>query len=261
MQQDGLDGLVQRISARLSRRTGLGLLAGASIPFLGVAAAADAKKRKEKKLTLCVNGQTVKKPKNKAKKLQKKGATKGACDPTLCGNGGPCAVFVTSSAFTGSEIGGLAGGDAKCAAIASGAGLPGTFKAWLSAGAETPGTRFDNVNRAGPYRLVANNDDGGNPPPVVTTDFADLISCGATCLQNAIDRDQAGTVQVVDKTVWTGTLANGSASADTCSAWTSDSLGAFGQSGFSSDNTDLWTEEFSRSCSNAFKLYCFQQAV
>ncbi|HYL59494.1 MAG TPA: hypothetical protein VEU51_11520, partial [Candidatus Acidoferrales bacterium] len=40
-------------------------------------------------------------------------------------------VFVTSSTFDG-NLGGQAGADADCASLASGAGLAGTFKAWLS---------------------------------------------------------------------------------------------------------------------------------
>lgn len=65
-------GITRMIAARLTRRTGLGLLAGASLPLLGLAAATDAKKYK--KITLCFNGKTVKKPKKQAKKLLKQGA-------------------------------------------------------------------------------------------------------------------------------------------------------------------------------------------
>lgn len=256
MDDSRFDALTRRVTTRLTRRTNLGLLAGASLPLLGLSESADAKK---KKITLCFNGQTVKKPKKQARKLQKKGATKGACDPTLCGNGGPCTVFLTSSSFTGSEIGGLAGGDANCATLASGAGLSGTFKAWLSAGDETPGTRFDNVNRGGPYRLIANSGDGGNPPPLVATDFADLLSCGTTCLQSGIDRDEDGQVRAINPGAWTGTLANGNASADTCSGWTSTAgNGLFGNR---ADNTTLWTENSSGPCTFAFPIYCFQQAI
>lgn len=112
---------------RLTRRSGLGALLGASLPALGLSTVANAKKnRKKKKVTLCANGQTVKKPKKQAKKLLNQGATKGACDTTLCGNGGPCTVFVTAAKFTISEIGGLAGGDARCQAAAAAANLNGT---------------------------------------------------------------------------------------------------------------------------------------
>jgi hypothetical protein len=152
----------QRISARLSRRTSLGILASTFLPIANAADPATAKKKK--KVTLCLNGQTVKKPKKQAKKLAQQGATKGACVGTTpppatcpsgervcgstcilvgdccinddcegtdvcrngvcttlrCGTGGSCRVFVTSAAFTGYEIGGLAGGDALCQTAASG---------------------------------------------------------------------------------------------------------------------------------------------
>ena len=57
--------LAQRVSARLTRRVGLGLIA-ASLPLLAID---DADARK-KNVTLCLNGQTVKRPKKKAKKRQ-----------------------------------------------------------------------------------------------------------------------------------------------------------------------------------------------
>ena len=293
------DGFARTVATRLTRRTGLGLLAVASIPILGLAEDTDAKKKK--KITLCFNGDTVKKPKKKAKKLLKKGATKGACvdgcgknqkpcndvcipagdccvdndctgddvcedgtcEPLRCGNGGPCTVFMTNDGFDGAQIGGLAGGDAKCqaAADASTANLTGTFRAWLSAGSDTPGTRFSNLADAGPYRLVPNGGDGGNPPPLVATDFADLLSCGATCLQSAINRNQDGQVQGGNPGVWTGTLANGNASADTCEGWSSDSNAANGMTGSGTNNTTFWTENGPGSCNLDFVLYCFQQAT
>jgi hypothetical protein len=294
------DGFARRISARLTRRTSLGLLAGASLPLLGLAEATDAKKKK--KITLCSNGQTVKAPKKKAKKLQKKGATKGACVngcgknqkpcdgacipagdccvnsdctgddvcvngdcvPLRCGNGGPCTVFMAAvnTGFTGAQIGGLDGGDAKCqaAADASTANLTGTFRAWLSAGSETPETRFSNIAKAGPYRLVPNNFDGGNPPPTVAENFADLFSCGGgICLNNAINRDENGVAQGGNPGVWTGTLATGNASADTCSGWTSTA--GNGLLGSGTSNTTTWSESVQGACNLAFPIYCFEQAT
>ncbi|MBL8971744.1 MAG: hypothetical protein JNK56_14225, partial [Myxococcales bacterium] len=41
-------------------------------------------------------------------------------------------IFVTSEMYKGGEIGGVAGGDAKCQALADKAGLPGTFLSWLA---------------------------------------------------------------------------------------------------------------------------------
>jgi hypothetical protein len=290
-------GLARHISARLTRRTGFGLLAGASLPFLGLITDLNAKKKK--KITLCFNGQTVKKPKKKAKKLEKQGATRGSCAngcgsnqkpcnntciptgdccidsdctgndvcengdcvPLRCGNGGPCTVFLTLAGFTGSQIGGLSGGDAKCQAAADAANIDGDFKAWLAAGNATPATRFANVNKAGPYRLVANAFDGGNPPPTVAENFADLFSCGGdACLNNAINRHENGTNEGGNPGVWTGVKADGTASDDTCVEWASTTGNGLIGSGTSTSIS--WTDSaIGAACTNANFLYCFQQAT
>lgn len=291
------DRFTTGVSARLTRRTGLGLLAGVSLPLLGLSGDADAKKKK--KITLCVNGKTVKAPKKKVKKLLKQGATKGACaegcpggqkacgsgcipvgdccvddDCTgtdfcqngvcialSCGNGGACTVFQTSAAFDGGQIGGLAGGDAKCQQAADNADLGGTFKAWLSFGLDTPETRFTNLDKTGPYRLVANGSDGSNPPPKVADNFADLFTCGSgACLDNAIIRDENGVTMPSNQGVWTGTEENGSAAGDTCSGWTSTLVNGLG--GLNSATTGLWTDfGVTAPCTVPSGLYCFQQAT
>lgn len=52
-------------------------------------------------------------------------------------------IFVTSEHYKGGEIGGIAGGDAKCQALADAAGLGGEFKAWLATSKEdAPLVRF-----------------------------------------------------------------------------------------------------------------------
>ena len=293
------DRFTTGISARLTRRTGLGLLAGASLPLLGLAGDADAKKKK--KVTLCVNGKTVKAPKAKAKKLLKKGATKGACpaascptgqkacaaacipnenccvnsdcespaicdqgrcllivNPLTCGNDGFCSVFVTSDFFTGSEIGGLAGADAKCQSLADAAGISGTFKAWLSDSSQSPSTRFPFFT--GPWRLQPNDVDGSNLPPVVATDLEDLTTCGATCLKHPINRTETGEILQGSVTVWTNTLSDGTASTDSCLNWTSNA--SFGLFGDASQVDPKWTNTNTTfGCNSALSLYCFEEAT
>src|SRR5690606_22161824 len=52
-------------------------------------------------------------------------------------------IFVSSEHYRGGEIGGLAGGDAKCQALAGAAGLAGGFKVWLATSKEdAPLVRF-----------------------------------------------------------------------------------------------------------------------
>ena len=256
--------IAQRVSARLNRRSSLGFLAAAGLPLAGVADEAQAGRKKAKKVTLCFNGQTVKKPKKKAKKLRKQGASKGACpattQPPRCGAGGPCTVFVTSAGFTGSEIGGLDGADAKCTALANTAGKAGAFKAWLSAGDQVPATRFGNIDRAGPWLLARNASDGANPPPTVAADFSDLTTCPSDiCLQHAIDRDQNGVTPVSLLAVWTGTFADGSAAGLDCTGWTSND--GQGRSGLFGAVDAKWTDSsVAPLCDSGFRLYCFQQA-
>ena len=62
----------------------------------------------------------------------------------------PKVVFLTSEVF-GGNLGGLSGADATCQRLADAAGHTGTYKAWLSYGAESPSTRF--THSAGPYVL------------------------------------------------------------------------------------------------------------
>ncbi len=291
------DRFTAGISANLTRRTGLGLLAGASLPLLGLAGDADAKKKK--KVTLCAKGQTAKVPKKKAKKLLKQGATKGACpacptgrkvcrdtcipnnnccdnrdcaapstcdegfclvivNPLTCGNDGFCSVFVSSDFFTGGEIGGLAGADAKCQSLANAAGVSGTFKAWLSDSSQSPSTRFPFFT--GPWRLQPNAVDGSNLPPVVATDLEDLTTCGATCLKQAINRTETGEILTGSITVWTNTLSDGTASTDSCLNWTSNA--GFGLFGDASQVDPKWTNTNTTfGCNSALSLYCFEEAT
>lgn len=52
-------------------------------------------------------------------------------------------IFVTSVHYKGGEIGGVAGADEKCQALADAAGRPGIFRAWLASSAEdAPAVRF-----------------------------------------------------------------------------------------------------------------------
>lgn len=293
------DDLAGRVAARLNRRRGLGLLAGVSLPLLGVPEVTQAKKRK--KLTLCNRGQTVTVPKAKAKKLLRQGATKGPCPigcptgqkacngeciatsaccncpplnvcingtclPELprCGNGGPCAVFV-SDGILGTALGGVEGANQFCQNQAEqNLLLVGrTFQAWISANLDVPGFRFTNTENAGPYELVNNPDDAGAPPRIADN-FRDLTRCDQedpkACIKHPINRNESGTDVGVTAFVWTGTATNGGLAADLCGGWTSDGLqGTVGETGA----TDAkWTDSTSQGCgSNVNGVYCFEQAT
>lgn len=241
--------------------------------------------RKKKKVTLCFNGQTIKKPKKQARKLEQQGATRGkcpcssgqklcngACIPTAnccttaectsplvceagscvaarCGNGGPCKVFATEETFSGA-LGGAAGGDTLCQDAAEATGLPGTFKAWLSDSNSTPATRFNKTANAGPYVLVGNIIDDGNPPPTVATNFASLTSCGGggNCLQNPINRTESGVILTETPRAWTGTVASGTVASNTCTNWTSVGAVVNGLFGSTTETSGGWTQFGSTNC-------------
>ena len=64
---------------------------------------------------------------------------------------GPCRVFVSSTTHSG-NLGGLSGADTTCQNLANAAGLPGTYRAWLSDNTQSPSTRF--ATSTGAYALV-----------------------------------------------------------------------------------------------------------
>lgn len=185
--------------------------------------------------------------------------------PLPCGAFGPCRVFVTEATVVGSNIGGPDGGDAICQAAALAAGLSGTYMAWLSAGGESPATRFTNRDKAGPYGLVRNAaEDGNDPPPTVADSFADLTECDPDsnlCLQHPIDRTENGVAPNEFAAVWTGTQPDGTAGAQTCGGWAATEPGESGLIGRTTATNAEWTQrDFSVACNTFQSLYCFEQA-
>jgi hypothetical protein len=158
-------------------------------------------------------------------------------------------VFVTSSGFFG-NLGGTAGGNTDCNNAASAAGLPGTYKAWLSTAAagDNPASSF--TQSTIPYVLVDNTQ--------VAANWTALVS---GTLDHAIDEDEHGTI-TTQSSVWTGTNANG-----TAPTYPQQVLDCFGWS----DQTDLayvgsptatnstWSIQEGIMCNNLEPLYCFQQ--
>jgi hypothetical protein len=87
-------------------------------------------------------------------------------------------LFVTNATYTG-NLGGLSAGDSICQASADGAGLTGTFKAWLSDTSTTAGSRFTHPTL--PYILR----DG----TLIANDWTDLTDGS---IAHAIDLDENG---------------------------------------------------------------------
>ena len=189
--------------------------------------------------------------------------------PPPCG--GKC-VFVTSTTHDGGFgdpfLGGLAGGDQICNDLATAAGLPGTYRAWLSTvglvglqGITTPNDRF--IKTISPYRLLNGS--------TVADNYADLTDGS---LQTNIDVDETGATIGAPFQVWTGTLPDGSTfifnpaepGNSTCDDWRfttdpSSGTSVTGIAGDARESTSEWTTASAglQDCDNSFRLYCFQQ--
>jgi len=125
-------------------------------------------------------------------------------------------VFFTSETdyYTG-NLGGLAGADAKCTALAAGAGLGGTWKAWVSTSTVNA---IDHIDDVGAFYLVDRQ----------TLVFPSKASLTGTPLA-PIDLDQHGNGVGFAYGAWTGTTVGGVYSGQACSDWTDD--GSMSQAG------------------------------
>lgn len=161
-------------------------------------------------------------------------------------------TFITSTVYDG-NLGGLAGADTKCQARATAAGLPGTYKAWLSDNTGSPSSRF--TQSANPYILV----DGTK----LANNWGDLID---GTLLSAINKSElggaggVGTVGCPGASVWTNTNTNGTQlnGGSSCNNWSSTAGSSiWGQQGQLSSSWTNWCS--GGTCSWTDPLYCFQQ--
>ena len=159
----------------------------------------------------------------------------------------PKLVFVTSATHTG-NLGGYSGADNICTAVAHGAGLQGTYDAWISTDTSSPSTRFTRSPYG--YQLVGSLE-------MVANSWADLTDGSILA---PINRDESGAL-MIPLYVWTGTDATGSSSSiGNCDNWTSSSSSYTGSVGMTSLSTFGWTNMGGFSCSASTNyLYCFQQ--
>lgn len=158
----------------------------------------------------------------------------------------PKRVFITSTKYTG-NLGGLSGADNKCQGRATSTGLGGTWKAWLSDGVTSVLSRQS--QSTGSYRLMNGI--------TVANNWKDLTD---GTLTKSININELGSwVPSADGIVWTNTTASGTRASTTshCSNWTSiEGLGFYGVSGIT---YSAWTQGRNSNCSNAHRLYCFEQ--
>ena len=161
-------------------------------------------------------------------------------------------VFVTSAVYNG-NLGGMRGADQKCQDAADSAGSivpPGTYRAWISDGDDSPGTMFNRpiapyVNANG-EKIIANDFeglvDGTLANPIRITEFGEEV----------IENDPS-------RTVWTGVGTDGLATGRGrhCSGWTT--AGGLGEVGDTFRVNRQWTLTSAYSCNNMRRLYCFPQ--
>ena len=159
-------------------------------------------------------------------------------------------MFISSVDLNG-NLGGLLGADATCQARANAAGLPGTYKAWLSDSTQSPSTRFTQSTR--PYVRV----DG----EVVANNWDELTS--GSIQQVLLDEKGAPST---DSLAWTNTTSDGTPGGagganKHCSDWTSNAPGPFANNGNPGLFTDRrWTHNSATACEDtAARLICVQQ--
>lgn len=186
----------------------------------------------------------------------------GTCGPPACGRKGPCRVFVTSETYDG-NLGGVAGADAMCQALADASSLTrgGTYRAWISGTAidRSPARRFTNLRRTGPYLRV----DGVE----VAASWADLtrdVPEGDPILRALIDVNEMGgaapSIHAWTHTSWTGFPFNGPDSmVRFCDGWTTSNGAVYGRYGGTYLDERRWTSLGATFCDNQFALYCFEQ--
>lgn len=149
-------------------------------------------------------------------------------------------VFVTQAAFAG-DFGGLAAADAYCNAEAATAGLGGPFAAWLST---------DDVDANGRFQPGTYYSPGSKSPSRVIS----LPAIGQN-LDGPIGFTASG--EAVDSFAWTGTLASGIRSGQSCAGWTT--RGGVGTTGRTGRVTGAWTNNGAAPCSETKRLYCFER--
>jgi hypothetical protein len=166
-------------------------------------------------------------------------------------------VFVSSTLFDG-NLGGLAGADAKCQALATAASLSGAYKAWLSDTTSSAASRLTHATT--PYVLVDST--------VVAKDWSGLTSGN---LLHAIDLTETGQTPSKgtygcssDPSVWSHTDTNGTivTSAGDCSDWSSTSATTT-HAGSSIYTSWAWTNACQLGgtgvCAKTAAIYCIQQ--
>lgn len=162
-------------------------------------------------------------------------------------------VFITSSQYVGTAIGGLSGADTICGNAATAGGLSGHFVALLSS------STVNAKDRLALNGVAARGWVGRDGKPF-TDQFSALLPGNE--IFYAIQLDESGHPVSLSDSVWTGTAGDGTAattSASLCNDWQADAntndeaiVGTPGGGPGYFSGAQGWP------CSNSAHLYCFQ---
>lgn len=157
-------------------------------------------------------------------------------------------VFITRDRFNG-NLGGLTGGDTKCADAATAAGVTGTWKAWLSSSTVNA---IDRLVDVGPWVDMQG-----------TTAFASKSAITTSGPSTALWYDERG-MFLSSENIWTATNSQGTYQwgvimAPPCDEWTSTSMQAGARVGQVGRTGDAWTSHSGTTCDQTAHLLCFEQ--
>jgi hypothetical protein len=188
-------------------------------------------------------------------------ATITACAAPLSNERNEKTVFVTKASFP-SDMGGLAGADAKCQTEADDPAsiVPaGTYLPWLSDGTDSPDTRFTKSSHS--YVLPDETK--------IAENYADLTDGS---ILNAINVDATGAPVLGAQRFWTDTTTDGKAAhqfvanvkRNSCNAWNGTTVyRAIATIGVTYKKTGEWTNYRQALCNSQAqperRLICFQQ--
>ena len=158
-------------------------------------------------------------------------------------------VFVTSEGAVLGE--GLAGADGRCQSVAQMAGLPGSYRAWLSSTEVDAATRITHASVRPILRVDLE----------VVAESAEALAEGALLAPIRVSESGAliaVKLQCGEGLVWTGTNSQGALGLSNCDDWTLTEGGA-GQAGHPEASDETWTEAGCQvACDGALRLYCFE---
>ncbi len=140
-------------------------------------------------------------------------------------------------------LGGVAGADLKCNSLATAAGIPGTYRAWIS----VAGTNAaDRITSNGPWYLV-----GGQ---LVASTKGELVGGGR--LKHGSDHDEKNIhAPAAEDRVWTGTAPNGTFDGPECGVWSGGGQARVGEAEFSDGR---WSSSTVEACGQVNRVYCFE---